>query len=450
MRTSQFGGAHTSWSPYSPSKEAPWDLRRVVHLHRRVGFGATRDELRRDLHDGPEPSVERLLSGTSRLAISADFEDRAGRLADAAEKEPLPGRLKAWWVLRMLESPDPLGERLTLMWHDHFATSNLKVDDLSAMHRQNELFRQHARGSFGKLLNAVVRDPALLLWLDAPENRMARSNENLARELLELFTLGVGHYSERDVKEAARALTGLTIRQGTSRLDATLHDDGEKTILGRSARVGVDDLLRLLLDHPATAERVAWRIGSLLMGEEAVTAAMHSDLAAGLRQRELDIGWAVGTVVRSEAFFGASNLGAKVLDPAGMVVGPARALGLSMGRVDPSVLAAWMAAMGQDLFYPPNVAGWAGGRAWLSTRAVIARANYATWAAIGTAWDTRGPAVLDGHDDPLAFASELLIGMPPRPEWRSRFADPRRDVAPEAEVRRAVALVLGSPLFQLG
>jgi len=414
-----------------------------------VGFAATRDELRRDLRDGPEASIDRLLSGTSRLGIPVDFEERAGRLADAAEAEPLPGRLKAWWVLRMLESPDPLGERLTLMWHDHFATSNLKVNDLSAMRWQNELFRRHACGPFGTLLNAVVRDPALLVWLDAPENRKGRPNENLARELLELFTLGVGHYSERDVKEAARALTGLTIRQGTSRLDSTIHDVGEKTILGRSGRLGLEDLLHLLLDHPATAERVAWRIGGLLMGEGAITAEMHSALAAGLRARELDIGWAVGTVLRSEAFFGKSNLRAKVLDPAGMVVGPVRALGLTSGRVDPLALASWMAAMGQDLFYPPNVGGWAGGRAWLSTRAVIARANYATGLASGTAWPAQAPTDLDGNDDPLALTSELLLGMPPRPEWKSRFADPRRDLAPEAEVRRAVALVLGSPQFQL-
>ena len=118
------------------------------------------------------------------------------------------------------------------MWHDHFATSQLKVEDVEAMHRQNETFRRHARGPFGDLLRAMLCDPALLVWLDAPSNRKGKPNENLARELMELFTLGVGHYSERDVKEAARALTGRTVVQGRYAFRADYHDDGDKTDAG--------------------------------------------------------------------------------------------------------------------------------------------------------------------------------------------------------------------------
>src|SRR5262249_45220699 len=159
------------WVPYTPTREAPWDLRRVVHLHRRAGFAATWAELQRDLQDGPERSVGRLLAGTSRSeGVPADFERRASSLAQAAVAVRSPGRLKAWWVYRMLFGPDPLCERLALLWYDHFATSNLKV---------NDLFRRHGRARFGELLRAVVKDPALLVWLDADVNRKGMPNENL-------------------------------------------------------------------------------------------------------------------------------------------------------------------------------------------------------------------------------------------------------------------------------
>src|ERR1700733_10162853 len=197
------------WVAYASDTGVPWDLARVVHLHRRAGFAATWAEIERDLRDGPEASVTRVLQGKSRIdGIVKDFEAVSAALADAAASTASADRLKAWWVFRMLFGPDPLGERLTLLWHNHFATSNLKVDDLAAMRRQNDLFRNHARAPFRTLPESAVRDPALLVWLDAPANRKGHPNENLARELMELFTLGIGHYTENDVKETARALTG--------------------------------------------------------------------------------------------------------------------------------------------------------------------------------------------------------------------------------------------------
>src|SRR5262249_8198013 len=147
-----------------------------------------------------------------------------------------PRHLKAWWVYRMLWSPDPLGERLTLLWHNHFATSYAKVNDAPAIRRQNDIFRKHGRGPFGTLLKTVVHDRALLVELDAPVNRKGKPNENLGRELMELFTLGVGHYSEKDVKEAARALTGWTVTNDAFHFEAALHDAGDKTILGKKGR----------------------------------------------------------------------------------------------------------------------------------------------------------------------------------------------------------------------
>src|SRR4051812_23540336 len=223
--------ATDSWASYTPGPEAPWNLRRVVHLHRRAGFAATWGEIQRDLKDGPQASLDRVLAGkTAMEGVPPEFQKTADLLGESAGPSGDPGRLKAWWVYRMLFGPDPLTERLTLMWHNHFATSNLKVENLAAMRRQNDLFRRLGRGPFGELLRAVVRDPALLVWLDAPRNRKGHPNENLARELMELFTLGIGPYTEADVKEAARALTGWGIKDEAFAEAQASHGQGEKTI----------------------------------------------------------------------------------------------------------------------------------------------------------------------------------------------------------------------------
>src|SRR5262245_43126948 len=220
------------WAPYVPSDQSPWNLRRVVHLHRRAGFAATWGEIQRDLKDGPRASIDRVLAGKAAVdGVPADFDKTADLLGESAATSNDPGRLKAWWVYRMLYGPDPLTERLALMWHNHFATSNLKVENLTFMRRQNDLFRKLGRGPFGNLLSAVAHDPAMLTWLDAPSNRKGHPNENLARELMELFSMGVGHYTETDVKEAARALTGWSLDDDAFTDIPARHDGGEKTIL---------------------------------------------------------------------------------------------------------------------------------------------------------------------------------------------------------------------------
>ena len=249
-----------------------------MHLHRRAGFAASWGELQRDLADGSRgqhrPAAGRQ-APACRCAVSPRSSSESRRvLGEAAVASSDTGRLKAWWFYRLLFSPDPLGERLTLMWHNHFATSILKVGDPAAMRRQNETFRRLARKPFGELLEAMVRDPALLIWLDAPANRKGHPNENLARELMELFTLGIGHYTESDVKETARALTGWTVSDGEFREAAARHDDGAKTILGKSGRL---ERRRTssgsCWNTPATADRLAWRLCDLFMGEGAVSKA---------------------------------------------------------------------------------------------------------------------------------------------------------------------------------
>ena len=299
------------WDRYVPGPDDPWNPARVVHLHRRAGFAATWRELQRDLSSGPDASIDRLLSATARAeGVPADFAAIADKLVESGSKDI--GRLKAWWVYRMVAGPDPLGERLALFWHDHFATSAGKVGPL--VRRQNEIFREFARAPYGELLKRVVHDPALLVWLDATENTRGKPNENLARELMELFTIGVGNYTETDVKAAARALTGWTVEDGRFRDDPLRHDDGEKTLLGRRGRWRGDDLIAMLIDHPATARRLAERICRLFMGEAAIPGDDVGALAAGLRERHLDVGWAVETVLRSARFFARESLAGASLD----------------------------------------------------------------------------------------------------------------------------------------
>jgi uncharacterized protein (DUF1800 family) len=389
--------------------------------------------------------------------VPEDFQKTADLLGESAGPSRDPARLKAWWVYRMLFGPDPLTERLALMWHNHFATSNLKVENLTAMRRQNELFRKLGRGPFGELLKAVVHDPAMLVWLDAPSNRKGHPNENLARELMELFSLGVGHYTEADVKEAARALTGWGVEDDAFAEVPARHDDGEKTILARKGAWKGDDLVRMVLEHPATARRLAWRVCELFLGEKALTTADIGSLADGLHERRLDVGWAVETVLRSRAFFADDNLGGRVRGPVEYVIGAARALELFEPPSSTLVLAEWCGRLGQDLFYPPNVGGWPGGRDWLTTRALIGRANYAAALVGGTLVGRPGPmdvlALARRHDekDVVAFATRLLLGAEPAPAWRERLAaggDPK--ATDEAEVaRRTVALILAMPEAQL-
>jgi uncharacterized protein (DUF1800 family) len=445
------------WDLYAPTTAEPWNLRRVVHLHRRAGFAATWREVQRDLKDGPEKSVGRLLAGTARTeGMPADFEDRAGRLAQAAVASRSPQRLKAWWVYRMLFGPDPLGERLALLWHNHFATSNLKVDDLAAMRRQNELFREHARGKFGELLRAVVKSPALLVWLDADVNRKGRPNENLGRELMELFTLGVGNYTEQDVKDASRCLTGWTVKDERFHEDLAQHDTGEKTVLGRRGKWRGDDLLDMLLGQAAMARRLAWRLCDTFLAPGAIGREEVEALATRLQKRQLDIGWGVGTLLRSRAFFAERNIGGRILGPTEHVVGTTTALELFDPSPSTLALADWAARLGQDLFYPPNVFGWPGGRSWINPRTALQRTRYAEalveGRAVGrTALDAAGLARRHGQgkdlEEMLGFYLRLLLGLELTPQWQQRLM---KGLGARPSAERAVALILSTPEAQLG
>lgn len=454
-----------TWRAWKPTSEQPWSLRRVWHLHRRAGFAATWSELRRDLHEGVDSAIERFLAADTERHAIADFKEVSDTIGSAAASSGNPDRLKAWWVYRMLYSPDPLTERLTLMWHNHFATSNQKVGDVALMWQQNQLMREHARGSFGDLLTAVVKHPAMLIWLDATANRSQHPNENLARELMELFTLGVGHYSEADVKESARCLTGWAASRSKFRIIGEYHDDGEKTVLAQTGRFDGDDLIDVLLDHPETANRLAWRLCDTFLGEGVATGDDIAALGVILTQHHLNIASGVETILRSQLFFSEANLGSRIAGPADFMIGAARALELSDPRPSTLSMAKHLAIAGQDLFYPPNVFGWTGGRTWINTRSVLARANYATALVAGDIQRPRRPLRaaelaargnrkrgLDGltkQDAEFSFFADLLFGLNADDEMKNETLNSLRGLDDASAARQIVQQLLTSPEGQL-
>src|SRR5262245_40799300 len=215
----------TAWAPYSPTPDNPWDARKVGHLYRRAAFGATAAELDAGVKDGHAKTLDRVLNGDRE---SEDFRLTSEYMASDRSMPagaPLP-RLSAWWLDRMLKTAHPLREKLTLFWHNHFATSHAKVQNARFMLGQYRLMNRHALGNFRDMLTEMSIDPAMMVWLDTTESTKGKPNENYARELMELFSLGIGNYTETDIREAAKAFTGYEIKNGAGVLNARQHDPG--------------------------------------------------------------------------------------------------------------------------------------------------------------------------------------------------------------------------------
>ncbi len=453
MRTTESAVADT-WRPYQPTKARPWDLRRVHRLHRRAGFGASWSELQRDVRRGPEDSVDAVLRGGKPRTDG--FEERQKRLAEIAAGSRRPERLQAWWVYRMLYGGHPLRERLTLMWHDHFATSQQKVNNLSMMWRQNEIFRRHALAHFDVLLPAVVKDPALLVFLDATSNKKGRINENLGRELFELFTLGIGHYNQHDVVAASRALTGWGVDEHEAfAFREADHDRDPKTILGQTGNFDGDQLLKLTLAHDATAQTIAMRLCDEFMGENTPVDAV-SDLAQGLRDNSMSIRWAVETILRSERFHCDDSCGIRFVGPAEYVISAVRALEVDTHFPSTLEIASWITRAGQKLFFPPNVGGWPAGRSWFTQRGVLTRANFADALVQGRVRGVPKPLDLHGRmrergaatrSDGTSMLCRLLLGCE-GVDWLPSDVASSEPWTPR-DARKLATLILSSPDAQL-
>ena len=360
------------------------------HLLDRTGFGATDREVREYAVLDRAAAVDRLLSGARREAVTpapafatapfAPFRrlkdmDPEARKAYQRTLVQQGLELRAWWIGEMLATPSPLTERMTLFWHNHFATSQRKVRLAQLMYRQNVLLRREALGNFAALLHGIAKDPAMLIWLDNAGSRRQAPNENFAREVMELFTLGVGHYTESDVKEAARAFTGLSLDRDTGeyRYRPFFHDAGGKTVLGRTGNYDGDDVLDILLARPETARFVAQKVWREFVSPTP-EAAVVERWAALFRGARYEIKPLMRAVLTSDAFWDPDNRGTLVKSPVDVVVGTLRTFDIHPSDLRPA--AVQVAVLGQNLFAPPNVKGWPGGDAWIDSATLLGRKQF--------------------------------------------------------------------------
>ena len=360
------------------------------HLLNRAGFGATDAEIRDYATLGRVEAVERLLAGARREALLQPpaFVNEPFvpfyklRQMSAAERMAAQRRLfeqgfelRAWWLREMLLTPSPLTERMTLFWHNHFATSQQKVRATALMYRQNALLRREALGNFATLLHAVAKDPAMLVYLDNAGSRKQAPNENFAREVMELFTLGEGKYAERDVREAARAFTGWSLDRDSGEFvyRRAWHDYGEKAILGSSGRFDGDEVLDLLLARPETAEFIAAKVWRELVSPNPEPREV-ARWAAVFRDARYEVKPLLRAALTSEAFWSAEHRAALIKSPVDLVVGTLRTFAIHPFDLRPAVFAC--AALGQNPFSPPNVKGWPGGEAWINSATLLGRKQW--------------------------------------------------------------------------
>src|SRR5262249_25761046 len=281
-----------------------WGPKWAAHLYRRAAFGASREDLTEAQRLGPQGTLDLLLRGRPEADEIQETLTDVGRVA--AARDDAGDLVAGWWLYVMLQGGHPLREKMTLFWHNHFATSIVKVANAELMFRQNCLLRAHALGKFGPLLQAVSKDDAMLLWLDSNSNVKGRPNENYARELMELFSLGVGNYTERDIREAARAFTGWHTEGQGFRFNARLHDTGDKTVLGQTGNWNGDDVVRIVLAQPAAARFLVRKLFHFLISEGVEPSdAFLEPLADGFRKSDYDIAALVRTILSSRYFYSA-------------------------------------------------------------------------------------------------------------------------------------------------
>lgn len=388
-------------SAYSPAK---WNFAAAAHLLNRAGFGGSPSEIERLADLGLEKAVsefvdfrpdvdgaaqpecakldpERLQKYREMRNASPQEKQEMRKQEQRAQRDQLQ-ELRVWWLQRMASGDRPLQEKLALFWHGHFATSAQKVKNAHFMWRQNDIFRRHGAGNWLTLLTEVSKDPAMLIWLDQAQSRKEHPNENFAREVMELFALGEGNYAEKDITEAARAFTGWTLDRlnGEFAYRPRTHDDGEKTVLGRTGKWNGDDVLRIIVEQPQAARFITRKLWSFFAAEnpseELVDALSKKFRASGGEFRPL-----LRAMFSSEEFYAPGVIRQQVKSPVQWLVGSVRMLerDLPPGPLCMSALR----QLGQDLLLPPNVKGWDGGLSWINTSNLIHRYNFAAFLVLG-------------------------------------------------------------------
>lgn len=389
-----------------PISSSQWDYSKAAHLLNRAGFGGPPAEIQKLADLGPDKAVARLLDyeNIADTTVAPDWARpnpgeirkfreairKAGpeeRRQIQREQQQLDQRrmleLRGWWLQRMASGPRPLQEKMVLFWHGHFATSVQKVRSPYYMWRQNELFRRLATGNWQQLLTEAGKDPAMLIWLDQAQSRKNHPNENFAREVMELFALGEGHYTEKDITEGAKALTGWSLDQQQQKFvnRPAIHDNGTKTYLGQVGDFDGDDVIRIIVAQPQAARFITAKLWNYFAGQ--VPAEKLNDaLAAVFRESGNNFKPFLRVVLRSEEFYGPDIIRNQVKSPVQWLVGSVRVLENEL----PPPLLAWgmLRQLGQDLFALPNVKGWDGGVTWITTNTLLTRYNDAQTLVEGT------------------------------------------------------------------
>jgi hypothetical protein len=403
-----------------PIQPADWDRARAKHLLNRAGFGGTPEDIDRLATLTPVEAVRRIIdyekvengdlpafehSGVydptlkvfppSRPATTRKAETTGEaigvRVKPGGSRRMQPvvdrfffwlrataletRRIAAWWADRMVSTDRPLQEKMALFWHGHFATGADKVRDYRKMLVQLELFHQKGTGNFRELLIAVAQDPAMLVFLDAGQNVKGAPNENFGREVMELFTMGVGNYSEHDIREAARAFTGWTNDDLRFKLDEAKHDTGEKEFLGRRGNFDGVDILNIILDQKVTANFMAGKIYRYFARDD-LSPVLQERLGAVLRENDYELRPLLRTIFLSRDFYSEPSVGTRIKGPVDLIVSMCRELGLKRLPGVPDFNSS-CGELGQVLLNPPTVAGWAQGRSWITPGMLLARGNLA-------------------------------------------------------------------------
>jgi hypothetical protein len=404
----------------SPIGQSDWTRERARHLLDRAGFGGPPEEVAQLAAMSPEAAVAWFVdfksidnSNLPQFEHSGIYDPsltpfpptrpaatrlgaETGTAMGVAAKPSGPRRLQPianrfffwlrasmletrrvgnWWADRMVATKRPLEEKLALFWHGHFASSEEKVRDYRKMLGQVRLFQEHAAGNFRTLLSAVARDPAMLVFLDAGQNLKGHPNENFGRELMELFTMGVGNYTEQDIREAARAFTGWGDKGLAFYIDDAKYDNGDKTVLGHTGPFDGQEVLDIILAQPATAHFIAGKLYRYLVRDD-LSPQFQDRLGVLLRSSNYEIAPFLRTVFLSRDFYSAASTGTHIKSPVELIVSTYRRLGLDATPGMPDFNSA-STALGQTLLYPPTVAGWSQGWAWVTPGSLFARGNFA-------------------------------------------------------------------------
>jgi uncharacterized protein (DUF1800 family) len=431
------------FQPFVPSAQTPFDHRRLSHLLRRAALGAGSSRLATYSGKTPAQVVDSLVAYDPN--DDRPYEELLRGLGSGLSPIYDPNNAQKWWLMRMLDTPRPLQERIALFWHNHFATSTGKVRQSALVSRQIDLFRKFAMANFRDLLLAITKDAAMLLWLDGSKNKRGRPNENYAREVMELFTLGIGHYTEKDVQELARAFTGWQVLDESVEFMPIAFDDGVKTILGKTGKFNTQSAIDLLLDQPAAPRFIAHKLL-----KEFVHPHPQADHVEHYAARLLHHRWEIKPVVReiltSRLFYSDYAWRSKIKSPCELVVGAILALD---AKRDTQFAREAMNQMGQALLAPPSVKGWDGQEVWINANTILQRCNFAldlvTRTPLAAKLKLKDPDAVITHLSNVLLDGQLATGARQRlHDYMNQSKQPF-----ESKVQGVAHLIMCTPEYQL-